>query len=128
MQYYRPFSLSDCRAGIILFIFGISAIWMGVTSYFNGDDVAARCNMHTTGVIVDAGLDIYVNYDGEESYYYYPTVEYEAGGTMVTTACALAPYTEYLVDDKRVGVRYNPNDIEECILDSTIQSVTLGCG
>ena len=114
----------------IVITFGLLFLIVGLYMLFSGNDKAKRCTVETTGEVVEEYKDLNTNSTSQldyDRYTYYPIIEYKAEDEKVRKKYSVG----YDIDSRyRVGetvtILYNPNNVEEYIIEGDHSSGLMG--
>ena len=103
---------------VIALIMALIFIGVGFYIYNASSNLAKRCTESVEGIVVEVVREENYDYDdGTTSYTYYPVIEYDANGKKVSKRYGTGTNpSKYSVRDS-VNVKYNPNNVEEYIID-----------
>ena len=114
---------------IIVILFGLVSIGIGIFLLINANALSKRCTMKTVGTVVD--IKVEENIEDDEGitrtvYTYYPVIEYDAENKTVKKQSSTGSNSpKYKVND-RINILYNPNNIEEFIIEGDKSSNIIG--
>ncbi|MBQ7802334.1 DUF3592 domain-containing protein [Candidatus Saccharibacteria bacterium] len=104
---------------ILPVIVGLLLMGAGVFFYFRAGELARNCTEKTTATVVNMREDIESAEDGIR-YIYYPIIEYETAGGMVSGELAASNPPMYSINDK-VSILYNPEKTSEFFVEGENQ-------
>ena len=101
---------------LLMIVMSIIFIIIGIVLFIKGNELKQRCTSQTVGTVVNIKEEVSHDEDGT-TYTYYPVIEYKAGEKTITKqSLSGSGNSKYNINDK-VSVLYNPNNIEEFIIE-----------
>ena len=106
---------------------GILVIAVGIFMLFHTNDLKKKCTEETMAKVVE--IKEVEDYDSETystNYTYYPVVEYTASGrTVAKESSSSVDKNKYKIGDE-IKIFYNPNNVEQFIIDGDISGNMIG--
>lgn len=112
------------KIGAILF--GIVFVVIGIFVTVRGNNMAKRCTTPAVGTVVRMDQEEDYDSDGGYRYTYYPVIEYQAEGKIVSKKYSVGSGNpKYSINDK-VNILYNPENVEEYLIQGDKTSNIFG--
>ena len=95
-------------------IIGVIFIAVGAFMFFKNDSLSKNCTNEASATVVDMKEEL--STDDDNSYVYYPIIEYAANGENVRVTMSSGSSTPaYNIGDK-IDILYNPKKVKEFIV------------
>lgn len=101
----------------LVLLVGVIFLAVGIFILVKNNRLAKECTEKAVAKVVDMETEINTDTDSASPYYYYPVVEYEAGGKKVTVRMDSGSSTPEYNLGEEVKILYNPNNVEEFIVE-----------